>query len=99
MKPRTAPKPDGIGTSDEAIKEIKRFGALQRYKPNMSDAAIFWQEQARVWGLPSEWDDRGLVRVVADANVVDWRTYLEAIGRIRMGLAESLDGSSLRCCC
>lgn len=96
MIPRTATDPDRIGTSDEAISELTRCGDLQRYKPGMSDAAIFLQKQARVSGLPEDWEDCGVVTVEVGGRKIDWRIYLETASGIRMGFAESLDGRALR---
>ncbi len=95
MNPRTAPDPTRTGVRQKAIDELNQFGALQRYKSGMLDAGAFWQDQALTSGLPSHWQDRGIVTVHAGDQHADWRVYLERINGIRMGFAESLDGRAL----
>jgi hypothetical protein len=95
MHPRTVPDPARTGIRQKAIDEVNQFGPLKAYKEGMLDATAYWQDQALVFGLPSHWEHRGIVRVHAGENHADWRVYVERWKNIRMGLAESLDGGAL----
>jgi hypothetical protein len=78
------------------MEELKHYGALQEFKAHMTSAVLFWQETARVMGLPSRWEHRVLVTRADGDFAGDWRVYVEKVDGIFMGFAESLDGASLR---
>jgi hypothetical protein len=96
MWPRTAPEWEGVGVSQEALEELKKYGALQEFKADMTSAVLFWQETARVMGLPSSWRHRGLVMRIDDDHTEHWHVYVEKVNGIFMGFDESPDGCSLR---
>lgn len=96
MDPRIPPLPERIGVSEKAKEELSKYGRLQQYKLAIAGAVVFWQEQARLRGLPSGWDHRHIVSVHHSDERTDWRLYVETVHGIRMGFAESLDGLSLR---
>jgi hypothetical protein len=97
MNPRARPVPERVGVDRAVLEELARYGGRQEYKPAMTAAAIFWQDTARVDGLPESWKDAGLV--VKEGGVPErqgrWRLYVKVVSGVRMGFAESEEGDAL----
>jgi hypothetical protein len=78
----------------KAVEEIRLYGAKQRYKPGVLSAYEYWQE-VKERGLPPGEEEYETVTCVSGAERWDWRLYIVTVDRIRVGVAESLDGETL----
>jgi hypothetical protein len=95
MNPRTKPDPAGVFEHSEATEDLHRYQADPKYAAGMMDAIDFWQETASVDGLPAHWEHWKLFSVGSGDSRQDWRVYLKAHSKIRMGFAESKEGKAL----
>jgi hypothetical protein len=95
MNPQTPPEPGLLGVGPGAIDDLRHYGGLQKYKARVSRAVVFWQESARVQGLPEGWTEvETVIRVSPPAGT--WKIYVQKVSGIRMGFAESLNGKALK---